>query len=300
MNRSGLQPVAAALLVMVLIATTVTHAEVSANSAGSRVQLLLIEEVPLGAHTEDPNPVGIVWIPMRPVAQSTLLNPDGGPRGDRRPDSTRLPGSNRPAAVWSYVPGPSAQIAYAEWGGIGWLPTELLTGGSAWNWDPRIHVGADGAIHVVWWEQTGADRVLSRTRPAGSAVWNAAVPVSAPAESARKPAVVTVGDALWVAYERDSALPGVTREVVVAISQNGGAFQRQVVATTSSPEPLEVSIHREAGRLWLVWRHDLEELAHVVRNGSAWPPPAVQAWSNFTWLGLEEMRRSIRRQVLAP
>lgn len=300
MTRPGRSPGVAALLVTLLVGTTVAHAEVSANTTGSRVQLLVIEEVPLGAHTEDPNPVGIVWIPMRPVAQSTLLNPDGGPRGDRRPDSIRLPGTNRPAAVWSYVPGPSAQIAYAEWGGIGWLPTQLLTEGSAWNWDPRIHAGADGEIHVVWWEQSGADRVLAQKRPAGSAVWTAAVQVSAPAESARKPAVVTVDDELWVAYERESALPGVTREVVVAVSRNAGAFQRQVVATTSSAEPLEVSIHHEAGLLWLAWRNDLEEAAHTEWSGSAWTPPTIQAWSNFTWLGLEELRRTVRRQVLSP
>ena len=287
------------LSLLALLGATTVHSEVSTNASDSNVHFLVIEEVPLGSHTEDPNPVGTVWIPLRTIPQSWLLNPDGGPRGDRRPDSARL-ASHSPAAVWAYVPGPSSDIAFAEWNGAGWLPTEFLTDGQGWNWDPRIHIASDDTIQVVWWEQTAPARVLLRSRPAGSTTWGPLVPVSGPLESGRRPSVVAIDDTVWVAYERDSALPGVAQEVVVAVRQGAGAFARLVVAETTETDALEVSIHHEEGHLWLGWRQDEDAFVHIERIGSVWSPPVVHLWSDYTWLGLEQIRRVVRSEVLLP
>lgn len=54
------------------------------------------------------------------------------------------------------------------------------------------------------------------------------------------------------------------------------------------------------GRLWLDWKQGARELGVAEWTGSRWNPGTPQPRNDSSWVGVEEMRKTIRRAILAP
>ena len=289
----GTAAVLAALLGFATSWTGVALAEVSVDPHGPLVNTII-----MGSVVDDPDPIGI-WLQYRDHPPSQVLNASGHARGDGRPD-IRFKTNTYPVAVWAYNAGTDHDIAFSEWDGNVWAPTEFLTVGTDDELDPRVAVEDDGTVHVVWWTTGGTHKVYLATRPAGSAVWDAPVLVTGAGEEGRRPAVAVDAGGLRVAYERGSALPGMAQDIVVATRQPGGSFTFEVVGSTIRTDRLDVMIHQLQDHLWLDWKHEADEFGCVEWQGSGWSPIGPESWDDPSWVGVESVRKLIQNRVLDP
>ena len=293
----GVLRVLAALL---LLACPAARAEVSADpTAGGAVAIVF------GIITDDPSPIG-PWQEFRPLEPGRILNADGDTRGDGRPDlaMSRVglsgePSGFRPLVVWAYNAGGDFDIAFSEWDGGQWTPIAFLTSGIEDERDPRLFVEADGTVQVVWWTSGESEEVYLTTREAGSSGWSAPVIVTAGTETGRRPSVAVLDGQLVVAYERDSAVPGMVRDVVAAARQAGGDFVHETVGSTVRPDPLDAVVHVESGREWAEWMHEAEEFRCAERDAEgAWIPGTPEPWNDPSWIGVEHTRKAVRTRIL--
>lgn len=271
------------------------RAEVSVDSQNDAVRTLV-----MGSHTEDPVPIGI-WLQYRVVAPEQVLNADGDLRGDGRPDIVYLSlvddpePIGQPAAIWAYNLGSDHDIAFSEWTGGAWGPTEFLTAGTDDDLDPRIFAEPDGALHTVWWTDKVVDRVYWSSRPPGSTIWDTPVEV---VSGGRRPTVAVFAGTLRVAYERNSSVAGMAQDVVVLRREAGGGFTEEFVASTTHSDPLDAVLHASGEKLWLDWKHDAHLFGCAERGSVAWGPAELVSWPDPSWVGVEETRRVVRGFVL--
>lgn len=277
----------AGALLLAFGALGAVRAEVSVDRRGAYVQILVMAGI-----TDDPNPVG-VWLQYRPIAQSEVLNASGDSRQDGRPDLSNLP-DGRPVAVWAYNAGTDHDVALAEWTGTAWGPVEFLTVSGANDLDPRIFVEPDGAVHVVWWTEGPPTRVFLLTRPAATSLWEGPIEVIS---GARRPSVAVLDDVLRVSYERDSAVPGMVQDVVVARREPGGGFATDFVESTTRFDRLDPVLHVAHDRLWLDWKQDNQRFGFSEYEQSDWGEVGEPAWPEPSWVCVEETRKTIRNQV---
>jgi hypothetical protein len=279
------------VLLACLGAVGTSPAEVSVVPQGTSTSTLVLASV-----VDDPNPIGI-WLAYRAVSAELVLNPDGHARGDGRPDIAWNTAS-WPLVVWAYDGGVESDIAFAEWDGARWTPTEFLAATPADERDPRIFVEADGAVLVTWWTAQPEDVWLVR-RPGGSTAWDPPVLVTAGAESGRRPSVAALDGVTLVAFERDSAQPGAAREVRVAAAPPEDGFTFQTLAATLWSAPLDPLLHVEQGHVWADWMHAPGEIGCAERQATgSWTAGPPAAWVDPSWTGLEQARRAVRGQIL--
>ena len=246
---------------------------------------------------EGPDPIPqILWEPVRTdVDPKLFLNPSGASRGDGRPDVAIDAVSNSPHVVWAYHNGSSHDIAYSRWTGDEWLPTELLTSGSANEIDPRIFVD-ENTIYVVWWE-TGSEKVWLVTRPRDGE-WQPSESVSQALQTGMRPSVVSWQGTVLVAAEEDDGLGG--KLILLSTRQGQGVYATETVGSVSADHDLDVVLHAEQGKLWLDWRHSDVEFAYSEFLGSSWAGLETLPWADQSWLALEEVRLCIRALVFTP
>jgi hypothetical protein len=272
-----------------------SRAELSADpvQAGAPVTIVM----GIGDDADPFPPLG--WQVFRQVPPAQILNADGFARGDNGPDIAWYPANGWPVVVWAWNVGTARDIAFSEWNGSGWTTPIFLASGLSDELDPRVFVETDGTVHVTWWSEGTPSVVRVITRPAGSG-WQAPVQVTSASESGRRPSVAFFDDALRVAYERDTAYPEMSQEIVVSKRQIDGTFAPEIVARTSRADRLDVVIHSENGHAWVEWKDDGSVFGYAKNVAGAWNPPASEPWSNSSWIGVEDVRRSIRRLALAP
>lgn len=276
----------------ILTAGLNSRAEVSVDLArGSRVNPIVLAGI-----TEGSDPIG-VWRQFRGIAQSQVLNAGGDARGDGPPNLSSLP-DGRPLVVWAYNAGPDRDVALSEWTGTEWGPTAYLTVGSEDELDPRIFVEADGTLHVVWWVNDAVDRVMLASRAPGAPQWSLAVQVTSTFESGRRPTVAVANGVLKVAYERDSLQPGAAQDVVVVRREPGGAFTVEAALPTQRTDRLDTVLHVENGQIWFEWAQDSADFGRSECTSGSWNAPSSTPWIGQGWVGVEETRRTVRRQVL--
>ncbi len=282
-----------AAAVLVLGAWSGVHAEVSTDvAAGPLVNTLI-----MGATTEDPDPIGVsVWLEYRSLPPERILNAGGYLRGDGRPDLTAT-SDGWPVAAWAQVAGGDHDIALAEWSGSEWGPTQFLTFGPVDDLDPRLFVEPDGTVHLVWWTDTPTDAVYLATRPAGSSVWGSAIHVSDPSESSRRPSMVIHAGSMRVAYERDSTVPGMAQDVVVASREANDSLSRETIASTTRSARLDPMLHARDARLWLDWKYDNQTFNCTEYFAGAWDGVSSVPWADSTWIGVETVRKAIAGQI---
>lgn len=277
-----------AALSLVVVTGTAVLAEVSTDPVGGGFLILGI--------TEDSDPIGVAaWQPFREIPAERILNPDGYLRGDGTPDIARKPMNGWPIAVWAYNAGGDHDIAFAEWTGMAWSATEFLTAGTDDDLDPRVFVESDGTVRVVWWTDGTVDRVFLATRHPGSSLWDMPVEVVA---GGRRPSVAVLEGVLRVAYERDSTVPGMTQDVVVVLQEFSGTFTEELVASTDRTDRLDPALHAMQGQLWLDWKQGPGIFGCAEFSQSGWGVVEEPPWLSPSWVGVEETRKAIQRQVL--
>ena len=280
-------------LVVVLLATAAVgpRAEISADTPQGVLLLML------GLITEGPDPIPqVIWDPVREVDPLLFLNPDGGARGDGRPDAAFHPDTNWPHVVWAFDAGTDRRIAYSAWIGAKWSPTVLLTSTVADDTDPRIYISASGTVYVVWWD-ANLERVWMSTLLVGISTWGDPEPVTGVVDSGRRPSILEWDGTVLTAYERDSTRSG--QDVVVATRISEGVYTTETVSTSSSEAPLNVILHDEDGVLWADWRHSDSEYAYSVYANGTWGERVTLPWIAESWTQSEEVRQVIRGVVLS-
>ena len=282
------------MLVGCLILTSgasITLAEVASERDGGII---------LGIITEDSDPIGI-WLQIRPNIGGRTLNPGGDIRGDGNPDilTPSIIEDTDPVGTWAYNTGTDHDIAFSEWNGTAWTPTVFLTSSLDDELDPRVAVETDGTIHIVWWN-ADTSKIYLATRPAGGTVWSMPQAVTTPGEISRRPSVTVDTDGIHVAYERDSAVPLMAQDVVVATSTDGGnSFVPQLVGSTARTDKLGIMIHSSFGTRWIEWMQDGLSFGCSEWQTSAWTPVVTESWTDPSWIGVEDVRKRIMTQVLA-
>ncbi len=163
--------------------------------------------------------------------------------------------------------------------------------------DSHIAITAAGETWVVWQDEATA-QIRSARRNSSTRVWTAEVTVSLPGEISGHPTLAHSGFGTWVAYEIGV---GVGRSIAVtSIEDSPEPFPtRTIVATTASLGALDLTLHAEAGQIWLAW-HDLPlALTWSEYDGATgvWTPPQNEM------IGLQTVTRTlanIRVKALAP
>ncbi len=283
------------LFAALAIVPAISIAEVSTDRADDAVGTLTLATV-----GDDSDPIGI-WLQYRVLGPGQVLNSSGHLRDDGRPDivyASQSDGLNpigRPLAIWAYNAGSDHDIAFAEWSGGAWGPTQFLTFNSANDRDPRLFAAPNGELHAVWWTDGIVDRIHWSSRPPGSTVWDTPVEV---VSGGRRPTVAVFAGALRIAYERNSLVGGMAQDVVLVYRESGGGFVEEFAASTTRVEPLDAVLHGTAAKLWLDWKDADQLFGCAERGAAAWGPVGFVSWTDPSWVGVEETRRVVRGFVL--
>jgi hypothetical protein len=248
---------------------------------------------------DEPSPIDpLGWQPIRSTEERFFLNPTGADRGDGRPDIAWMPESGRPVVAWSYRRGHDYDIAFSEWTGDRWSDVHFLTNSPEEDLEPRITVAPDGTLHVTWWIPHTIDRVFLCSRPAGETEWTDPVLITPDPMGGRRPSAAVHDGVVRIAYERTTGLPGLSQQAVVGHQLPEGGFRVDVVGMTERSERLDVLLSAESGRLWVTWKQDADLFGYAVHDEADWSPMQTEPWTDPGWIGVEEIRRTIRRTVL--
>jgi hypothetical protein len=223
--------------------------------------------VDINSIVEDPDPL-LMWEDYT-AGLGQPFNPGGIERGDGPPHADIDPQTGWPWVVWSYGIGSSFEVAFTEWTGMGWLPTELLTA-NAWNdLDPQIDIGADGTGYVVWWYSEGTVRNIRMSRRnAQTGQFELPYVISS---NGRRPSVLAADETLFVAFERPIA--GGRQQVVVQRRSPGVAPYERTIATVWRSQPLHVRLQQDDGLIWLFWQHTDQLAGYSEYHDGHWGIP---------------------------
>lgn len=243
--------------------------------------------------TDDPEPVGIAWQRHHPIGPAySVLNEQGQANGDGPPSMVGNQGE--PVVVWA-LNGPAGfDVVYSRFSGGSWTAPQVLAGGPFDELDPVVTVNpSDGSIHVVYWVNDGAPRVMHRQAPADFSGWSAPVQVSQLGEIALRPGAVIDGNLIRVAYEtHDLGLGSTPRQIVLATRQ-GSTWSWITLATTDYAGKNAPTPHCAAGTLWIDWVDAQDEMAWTREIA----PDVWQPVSHETFSGPEERDYHVRGSI---
>ncbi len=223
--------------------------------------------------TDDPEPFNGSWLCVLPPDQRRhlQLNCDGAKRGDGPPSMLRVPVSGLTAVAWSRRrTGGDYDVVISVFRSGAWTAPTVVAGSSEAELDPFLVAEPDGAVHLLYWVDAGAESyVVERKAPADLSGWSEPFPISEPGGQASRPAGAIVGDALLVSYERGypGSVPGGTDVMLAEV--HTGTVDRAVVATVAGASALWPRVHAERGHLWVDW------IASAAPAGY----PGTMAWS---------------------
>jgi hypothetical protein len=220
---------------------------------------------------------------------------------DGPPEIAFYPQLGWPFVVWAWNNGTDHDIAYAQWTGTGWSEIRFLTASREDEVDPRAYIDADGTIHVVWWVDGEKPHVRLVRGRLGQA-WSPSLQVTPDNEFARRPTVVSVGAAAWVAYERTRPDADAADSRTIVVGRFGGtegAFQPVHAIPVPGNLPADPALHLEHSRLWLDWRQAPEAYGWVQLTADGISEASFVPWDDPSWVGVERVRLLIRHRVLA-
>ena len=251
---------------------------------------------------EDADPIprtDIRWQPYRSISSTEILNSTGDVRDDGSPDVFYHPSTNRPFVVWAYDNGPDHDIAFSHWTDNGWSNVQFLTFDVQDELDPRLFIGPDGETYVVWWVDGPDPRVMLTSRTTNLAQWEIPVRVSPPGEIVSRPTVTVYQGVVWVAYERHAGTePTTSRELVIRRLDQDRGFVEEHVVSVQRADRLDPMLHAESGRLWMDWKHSNTRFGSAELVNANWTAPTQYSWSDPSWVGVESMRKLVRRSLL--
>jgi len=299
----SMQPVAVALLAAALLgAWGQVAAEVSADHGTGRDVHTLLMDIVLGI-TDGADPIPAGWTPYRLTRRERLLNPSGEIRNDGRPDIVYRRASGWPVVVWAYNNGPDHDIAFAEWAGTGWSDIRFLTAGYADEVDPRVFLGPDGAMYVVWAVARDDPHLMFMRRGGASSLWNTPIRLTPFGDAPARPSIAFFAGAVWLTYETTLAADTTgTRYLVVRNLplENADIRPEQHVIRTERQGDLDPIVHVGNGRLWVEWKHADDRFAWMMYRADTWGEVIPHPWKDTTWVGIESVRKEIQLLVMRP
>jgi hypothetical protein len=208
----------------------------------------------LDGSTEDPSPINPVWRKFGLGSNMQVaLNPQGEANGDGTPSLVTDAVTGLIAAAWSRNSANGFDVVVSRFESGAWTEATVVQGLSANELDPQLTLDPDGSVHLFYWVEGATPQVFHRIAPPDLSSWSTAVPVSAPGESACRPAGVFHNGVLYVAYELHNFGAGNTpKQVVLARFENGG-FTPEVVAMTNNLGNTRPQVHSHAGHFWVDW-----------------------------------------------
>jgi hypothetical protein len=238
-----------------LLAPGVLRAEIGVvTEPGTSVPLVVYI---LDGSTEDPSPINPVWRKFTPndLVHFTL-NAAGEANGDGTPSLLSDANTGLVVAAWAKKTGGGFDIVVSRFADGAWTAPQVVAGSTADELDPRLALGADGSIHMVYWVNGLTPQVFHVVAPADLSSWSTPLRVSQIDEPSCRPAGGFHDGILRVAYEVHNFGNGNTpRQVVLARFENG-AFTPEVVAMTSNMGDVRPEVHSHAGHLWVDWVDD--------------------------------------------
>ena len=151
----------------------------------------------------------------------------------------------------------------------------------------------DGSVHLLYWENESAPRVMHRQAPADLSSWSAPAQVSQPGEIAKRPAGVFHDGVLHVVYESHGpGQSGIPRLMILA-TQSGSTFTTEVLASSNYHEPNWIQVHSGVGKLWVDWIEDDDEMCWMRRQApGSWEPIQAEPFS-----GVEQRDFHVRGKI---
>lgn len=291
-GRNGWMPLA--LLSLLSLAAWPARAEVGISSGGSQSQtraLYILQTV-----IDDTEPVG-VWIPYHNSTEFHFgLNPTGDANGDGKPSILLDPSSGLAVAAWSRHGAAGYDVVLSHSTGGAWSEPQVLAGFPANALDPfLLQSPVDGTIHLLYWIQDTAPRIMHRQAPADLSSWSPAVQVSQVGEIACRPSAVFHQSVLTVAYESHDLGYGLTPRRIVVATPDGQGFQETTVATTQQIGANWPEVHSRNGRLWVDWIDINSNMSwRRMSEPGIWDPAAGEAYT-----GVEDRDFHVRGRIKA-
>jgi len=253
-----------------------------------------------------PDPIGTVWHRLTSSPTHIVVNPEGEANGDGDPSFVFNSVSGLPIVAWSRNSGSGYDVVVSVFTGGAWTVPIVVAGSSANELDPNVFLDGAGNVHLVYWVDDGISRtVFHRQAPPDVSSWSAADQVSAPGETACRPAGVVHGGMVRVAYEvHPMGFGSSPRQVVLARYETGGIVA-EIVATTNNTTNVFPEVHSQSGKLWLDWidAHGATEF----EGETAWTRLGSGGWEVVHYdpfANREErdflVRREIKLEALAP
>lgn len=262
-------------------------AEVAAEPRDGEVGILILGII------EGPDPIPqVIWEPIRDIDPDLILNGDGGPRGDGRPDVAIDPLTGFPHVVWAYKNiGSDFDIAYSFWEQDHWSEIEFLTFNTIDQLDPRVFV-TNLAAYAVWWEAPSGTLWFSKRPRMGE--WSAPEQVVS-SQTASRPSVIYWEGQLLFAAERGD---GLSREIFLSTRLGPSNYVSEPVAFLTSAQSLNAILHGEKQKLWVDWCQSPTVCAYSIYENGVWSPAVEVPAVGPNWIDMEATRLVIRTLVL--
>jgi hypothetical protein len=246
---------------------------------------------------EDGDPVGIQWRPYSTVNPSrVLLNPEGETNGDGRPSSLYNTFSQLPMVAWAMNTASGFDVVISHFSNGTWSAPEVLCQDATATLDaePQLVMDpADGSVHLLYWMDESAPKIMHRQAPADLSTWSSPVQVSDIGEIAVRPAGVFHQGDLNVVYESHAEQIGGTPRFIMLATNDGGGYSSAVLATTNHDEPNRPRIHGGGVTLWVEWIDAEGEMTWTSRVApDPWSPIELEPFYS-----VEERDFHVRREI---
>jgi hypothetical protein len=251
---------------------------------------------------EDADPVGIQWRPYSTLNPSRkLLNPDGETNGDGRPSSLYNRVSQLPIVAWAKKTASGFDVVISHFANGAWSAPQVLCLDATATLDaePQLVVNpADGSVHILYWMDESAPRVMHRQAPADLSSWSSPAQVSDTGDIAVRPAGTFHQGDLKVVYESHAGQIGGTPRFIMLATEDGGGYSSTVLANTNHDEPNRPRIHGGGVTLWVEWIDAEGEMTWTSRvDPDPWSPIEPEPFSSAEERDFH-VRQEIRSLVL--
>jgi hypothetical protein len=245
---------------------------------------------------DDPDPTTLSWRRYTPAGDSSriVLNEQGEANGDGPPSVLFNTITRMPIVAWARNSATGFDVVLSHLVDGAWSQPVVLAGLSADELDPFLALDeTTGTVHLVYWINDAAPRIVHRQAPADLSSWSDPQVVSGPAEIAARPAATFVDGVLRVIYETHNGTLGGTPKLIVLASSTGSGFSFETLGSSLYAAPNRPQIHGRPGRFWAEWIDGVDEMTWTREvAGGGWDPINAEPFT-----GTEERDYFVRGRI---